>query len=91
METRAAILEHFWRVGVLVGDPGTEVRLGAEVVVVCETLADTERQEWVQRVRHHSPSALVVQHEWVSCGTTAGADATVDEARWSGGAGCDDL
>lgn len=80
METRAAILEHFWRVGVLVVDPGTEVRLGAEVVVVCETLPDTERHEWVQRVRHHSPSALVVKMNGHPAGPHAGADATVDEA-----------
>ena len=79
LEAHAAVLEHFWRVAVAVVDAAEEMPLGADVVVVCETLPEGERQEWVERVRQALPTALVVKMNGQPAGPRAGADATVNE------------
>ncbi len=84
LEARVAVLEHFWRVGMAVVETETRVELKADVVVVCETLPELERQAWVSRARQEVPGAVVVKMNRHDAGPQAGADATVDEIHGPG-------
>ncbi len=52
--------------------------LDTDLVVVCETLPEPERQQWVERVRLESSAMLVVKLNGYDAGPHASADATVD-------------
>ena len=79
LQTRVLVLENFWRIGIAVVDLSHEVELEADLFVVCDTLEETERQGWVERVRQQMPTALVVKMNGRPAGPHAGADATVDD------------
>ena len=81
LETRAAVLEHFWRIRVAVVAAQEDVPMGAgaDLVVVCETMPGGERQVWVDFVKRESPTTLVVKMNGHPAGPHAGADATVNE------------
>ena len=84
LETRAEVLRHFWGVTTVALDEGALPKLDTELVVVCHSLPDAERQDWVQRVRQEAPGMLVVKMNGYDSGPHAGADATVDEAHGPG-------
>lgn len=79
LQLRAAVLEHFWQIGIAVVDGAGAADLEADVFVVCNSLTEGERQGWVERVRERSPMALVVKMNGRPAGPHAGADATVDD------------
>ena len=79
LQTRAAVLQHFWRIGLAVVSDSEEWELEADLFVVCTTLAEGERQAWVERVRQQWPGALVVKMNGRPAGPHGGADATVDD------------
>ncbi len=84
MAVRADLLENFWAVQTTAVHEGDELDLPADVVVVCDSLPDGERQDLVERVRLQTPQMLVVKMNGYDSGPHAGADATVDEAHGPG-------
>ena len=84
LETRAEVLRHFWGVTTVALDEGAQPDWKTELVIVCHSLAEPERQEWVERIRQEAPGMLVVRMNGFDSGPHAGADATVDEAHGPG-------
>ncbi len=84
LETRAKVLQHFWTVKTVALDDGARPSYDTELVVVCHSLPEAERQEWVNRVRQEAPGMLVVKMNGYDSGPHAGADATVDETHGPG-------
>ncbi len=78
LDARAAVLRSFWQVATLSVDAGEPPLLETDLVVVCETLPEPERQRWVERVRLESSAMLVVKLNGYDAGPHASADATVD-------------
>ena len=76
---RASVLRCFWAVETVALDMEQVPELGADMVVICSTLPDEERQEWVDRVRRASPMGLVIKMNGFDSGPFAGADAIVDD------------
>ena len=60
-------------------DLGQTPEFEAELIVVCSTIAEPERQEWVERIRNLSALKLVIKMNGFDSGPFAGADAIVDE------------
>lgn len=79
LESRAVVLRHFWTVVKVPLDKGSLPSLKTDLVVVCHTLPDGERQDWVERVRADVPTMLIVKVNGYDSGPHASADATVDE------------
>ena len=84
LETRAEVLRYFWGVTTVALDEGARPALDTELVVVCHSLPERERQEWIDRVRLEAPGVLLVKMNGYDSGPHAGADATVDEAHGPG-------
>ena len=78
LEARAAVLHHFWDIDLAPLNDSDIPMFSADLVVVCHTLPETERQQWVTRVRHQVPTMLIVRMNGFDSGPHAGADATVD-------------
>ncbi len=78
MDSRAAVLRNFWQVATVSVDAGETPSLNTDLVVVCETLPELERQQWVERVRLESSAMLVVKLNGYDAGPHASADATID-------------
>ena len=82
MEAIAGILIHFWGVRTLVGEaslePGEPFTQDDDIVVLCDSFSDGERQQWVDRVRRFSSTLLVVKIDGFDAGPHAGSDAMVD-------------
>ncbi len=78
LESRASVLRHFWTVKTVALDSGEIPELETDVIVVCETLPEAERQSWVERARQEAPNLLVVKVNGYDSGPQAGADAVVD-------------
>ena len=76
------VLVNFWEVRKLVGaaafQPGEQFDQGDDLVVLCDSFTEQERQQWVDRVRAISPTLLVVKINGYDSGPHLGADATVD-------------
>jgi hypothetical protein len=75
---RAAVLHHFWVVDVAALEESDVPVFSADLVVVCHTLPEGERQQWVMRVRQQVPTMLIVRMNGFDSGPHAGADATVN-------------
>lgn len=84
LEARASILRHFWSVSTVAFDLVDRTEPNADIVVICETLSEAERQECVDRVRDVAPKMLVVKVNGYDSGPFGGADATVDEQHGPG-------
>ena len=84
LDARAAVLRSFWQVATVSVDTGESPFLDTDLVVVCETLPEPERQQWVERVRLESSAMLVVKLNGYDAGPHASADATVDVERGPG-------
>ena len=78
LESRAAVLHHFWEIDIAALNQSDVPVFSADLVVVCHTLPEAERQHWVMRVRQHVPTMLIVRMNGFDSGPHAGADATVD-------------
>ena len=78
LDARAAVLRSFWQVATVSVDAGEAFLPDTDLVVVCETLPEAERQQWVERVRSHSSALLVVKLNGYDAGPHASADATID-------------
>ncbi len=78
LEARAEVLHHFWEIDIAALNESDVPVFSADLVVVCHTLPQVERQQWVMRVRHQVPSMLIVRMNGFDSGPHAGADATVD-------------
>lgn len=78
LDARAAVLRSFWQVATAAVDLGDLPPLDTDLVVVCETLPEPERQQWVERVRLESSAMLVIKLNGYDAGPHASADATVD-------------
>ncbi len=84
MAARADVLENFWAVQTMAVHEGDELDLVTDLVVVCDSLPEGERQDLVERVRSEAPQMLVVKMNGYDSGPHASADATVDEAHGPG-------
>lgn len=84
LETMARVLRYFWLVQMSVVNDGDRPPLEAEVVVLCDTFTERERQAWVDQVKGGAPAALIVKMNGYDSGPHAGADATVDEQQGPG-------
>lgn len=78
LDARAAVLRSFWQIATLSVEAGKLPLIDTDLVVVCETLPEPERQQWVERVRLESSAMLVVKLNGYDAGPHASADATVD-------------
>ena len=78
LDARAAVLRNFWQVATVSVDIDEAPLLDTDLVVVCETLPEPERQQWVERVRIESSAMLVIKLNGYDAGPHASADATVD-------------
>ena len=78
LEVKASILHHFWTITLASPDQSDVPIFSADLVVVCHTLPEAERQHWVAKVRHQIPSMLIVRMNGFDSGPHAGADATVN-------------
>ncbi len=78
LEARAKVLQHFWVVATAALDQSELPILEADLVILCHTIPEPERQEWVNRIRHTSPNMLIIKMNGYDSGPHAGADATVD-------------
>jgi hypothetical protein len=84
LDVYAAVLRHFWPVQTLVVKHGDPLPHAMDVVVVCSTLPEPERQHLIDAVRAAHPAMLVVRVNGFDSGPHAGADATVDETHGPG-------
>ncbi len=84
LDARAAILEHFWRTATAEVPGNGSPDLQADVIVVCETLPEPSRQQWVERLRHQLPASIVVKMNSHDSGPYAGADAIVNQEHGPG-------
>ena len=84
LETRAEVLRYFWMVKTVALDEGAVPDLDTDLVVICHSLPEVERQGWVEKVRMEAPGMLVVKINGYDAGPHASADATVDDAHGPG-------
>ena len=61
LHEREQVLRHFWEVELVIVDEGGELSLDTELVLLCHTLPELERQQWVERVRDDAPKMLVIK------------------------------
>jgi hypothetical protein len=78
LEARASVLHHFWDIQTAEPEESLVSVFAADLVVVCHTLPEAERQHWVSKLRHQVPSMLIVRMNGFDSGPHAGADATVN-------------
>jgi hypothetical protein len=78
LESRAQVLQHFWTIAISTVDRSEIPVAAADLVVVCHTLPEPERSEWVLKVRQEWPTTLIVKMNGYDSGPHLGADATVD-------------
>lgn len=81
---RAEVLQHFWVVETAALDHGETPTYDAEVAVICLTVKEDERQEWVERARQSVPLIIIVRVDGFVAGPLAGADATVEDEHGPG-------
>jgi hypothetical protein len=78
----ATVLGHFWDIRTMVRTLGPEIIEGflkeEELIVLCDSFTEDERQAWVDHIRTFSATLLVVKINGYDSGPHAGADATVD-------------
>jgi hypothetical protein len=78
----AMVLRHFWQIRTMVPtltlDTQAEFLGDEDLIVLCDSFTEVERQEWVDRIRKYSATLLVVKINGYDSGPHAGADATVD-------------
>ena len=84
LDAQRAVLKHFWTIETALTDGRTVPELQADLVVVCESLPNEERQRLVELVREQAPLMLVVKINGYDSGPHAGADATVSWTRGPG-------
>ena len=78
LAARAAVLHHFWEIDIAALRESDVPVFSADLTVVCHTIPEAERQQWVMRIRHQVPTMLIVRMNGFDSGPRDGADATVD-------------
>lgn len=84
METMAVVLRHFWAVEKALADRTALANIDTELLVVCDSIEEPGRQQWVESLRAQWPSMLIVKLNGYDSGPHAGADATVDSVHGPG-------
>ncbi len=79
LDVRAAVLQHFWLVETIALDLGEMPAFTSDLMVVCDNIAEPEKQGWVDRARQAMPQALIVRMDGFNSGPLAGADASVED------------
>ena len=72
------VLEHFWTIATAAPEHLGIPLAQTDLVVVCHTLPERERQACVNAIRAQAPAMLVVKENGYDSGPHANADATVD-------------
>ncbi len=85
LEAKLEVLRHFWEVETVAVDLGEMTGFAADLLVVCDTIPEPQRQDWVDRARITRPNMLIVRLNGFDSGPLGGADATVDETHGPGG------
>ena len=80
LEVRAAVLQHFWSIATSTLELSALPIHAADVIVLCHTIPEPQRQTLVTRIRHDAPEILLVKMNGYDSGPHLGADATVDLA-----------
>jgi hypothetical protein len=85
LEMMAVVLRHFWAVDQALlsasdrlGDPTLDALENADLAVLCDSIEEPRRQRFVEALRAHWPTLLIVKLNGYDSGPHAGADATVD-------------
>ncbi len=78
LERIARVLRHCWVVRTGLLGPGKVPVLDADVVVMCDTFGELERQQWVDWVKMEVPGMPIVKMNGYNSGPHAGTHATVD-------------
>ena len=85
LNERAVLLLNFWQISAISSFDASEQPLGdADLVVLCHTLTEPQRQTWIASSRGYVPVRPIVSLEFadpVSSGRRSGSDATVDHDR----------
>ncbi len=85
LQSRAAVLTHFWAIATAQVFPvdghivshGDVPLLKSDLVVLCHTIPDALRQGWIDAIRSSLPALLIVKMNGFDAGPHGGADATV--------------
>lgn len=81
LDVRASVMTSFWDIDVALPEPRFSLLKREEVadlVVICETIPEPERQALVERLRLERPTGLIIKMDGFDCGPYASADATID-------------
>jgi hypothetical protein len=78
LESRATVLHHFWEIELSEPEDSLVSVYAADLVLVCHTLPEAERQQCVSTLRHQVPSMLIIRIDGFDSGPHASADATVN-------------
>ncbi len=85
LNERAVLLLNFWQVSAISSFDASEPSLHkADLLVLCHTLTEPQRQTWIAGSRGSLPVRPIVSLEFadpVDTGRRTGSDATVDHAR----------
>ena len=80
----AVVLRHFWDIEKTIVKHLTEPVIDAELAVICDSIEEPWRQQFVEMLRAQSPTLLIVKLNGYDSGPHAGADATVDSVHGPG-------
>ncbi|WP_142988193.1 hypothetical protein [Granulicella rosea] len=93
LSSRALVLHHFWAIATAKVYPfdghivshGDVPLLTSDLVVLCHTIPETMRQDWIDSIRSKQPALLIVKMNGFDAGPHGGADATVATDSGPGG------
>jgi hypothetical protein len=81
LETRASILRHFWTMATTTPPHAVVATESVDMVVLCQTLPEEQRQIWTANLRIASPTLLAVALTRFDAGPRNGYDACVNVDR----------
>ena len=84
LAARAQVLLNFWTVSAITPfDDSTDLRT-VDLLVLCHTLEEWQRQHWIAAFRLHHPIGLVVSLDFLDGIPRGGTDARVDHSNGPG-------
>lgn len=85
LNERADVLSHFWEIEAISSfDEATPALDAANLLVLCHTVTEAQRVQWIRRSRAEMATRAIVSIEFVDPANTvrrSGADAMVDHNR----------
>lgn len=78
LESMAVVLRHFWTIETTFVSRLTDPVDEADLTVICDSIEEPKRQQFVEMLRAQSPLQLIVKLNGYDSGPHASADATVD-------------